>query len=95
MRARKLIVGREALARSRRRLHSVLITTDISPGSKEEILRDFADYPIIEKYTSAEIEAFFGVKKAKALGFEKSTLAQSIYTHLKAFRINSPKPRSS
>jgi hypothetical protein len=90
VRARKLIIGREALARSRRRLHSILISTDISPASKEEILREFGDYPIIQKYTSAEIEQFFGARNAKVVGFEKSSLAKSIYLQLKEARLNSP-----
>ena len=98
VRARKLIVGREALVRSRRRLHSILIATDISENSKQEILREFADYPILQKYTSREFEEFFGVRNAKVLGFEKSSLAQSIYGELKSTRINPsarPKPRES
>jgi len=90
VRAKKLIVGREALAHSRRRLHSVLISTDISASSKNEILRDFADYPILQKYASSEFEQFFGVRNAKVLGFEKSTLAKSIYSELKAHRVNVP-----
>jgi hypothetical protein len=90
VRAKKLIVGREALARSRRRLHSILLATDISETSKAEILRDFSDYPILQKYTAAELEQFFGVRNAKVLGLEKSSLAQSIYGELKEQRINSP-----
>src|SRR5690242_3498003 len=88
VRARKLIVGREALVRSRRRLHSILISTDLSANSREEILREFADYPILQKYTTAEIERFFGVRNAKVLGFEKSSLAKSIYSELKDSRLN-------
>lgn len=96
VRARKLIVGREALVRSRRRLHSVLIATDLSENSKQEILRDFADYPILQKYSARELEEFFGVRNAKVLGLEKSTLAQSIYSELKSARINEPpKPPAS
>ena len=91
VRARKLIVGREALVRSRRRLHSVLIATDISENSKLEILREFADYPILQKYTSKELEDFFGVRNAKVLRLEKSSLAQSIYAGLKGARVNAPR----
>lgn len=93
VRARKLIVGREALVRSRRRLHSILIATDISDNSKQEILHEFADYPILQKYTSREFEQFFGVRNAKVLGLEKSSLAQSIYGELKGVRINIPTSR--
>ena len=90
VRARKLIVGRAALERSRRRLHSVLITSDISDGSREEILREFGDYPILQLYTSADLERFFGVRNAKVVGFQKSSLAQSIYHALKHARLNPP-----
>ena len=88
VRAKKLIIGRDALVRSRRRLHSILITTDISDTSKQEILREFKDYPILQRYTSAELEQFFGLRNTKVLGFEKSTLAQSVYSELKDFRLN-------
>jgi hypothetical protein len=90
VRAKKFIVGRHALVRSRRRLHSILITTDISENSKQEILNEFADYPVLQKYTSGEIERFFGLRNTKVLGFEKSSLAQSIYSGLKDARVNPP-----
>jgi hypothetical protein len=90
VRARKLIVGREALARSRRRLHSVLITEDISENSKDEVLREFSDYPVVQKYTSAQLAEYFGVRNAKVIGFEKSSLAKSIYAELKGCRLNAP-----
>jgi hypothetical protein len=95
VRAKKLIVGREALARSRRRLHSVLISTDLSDKSKAEVLREFADYPVLQKYTTAEIERFFGLRNAKVLGFEKSSLAQSIYRELKDCRLNLSGPKDA
>jgi hypothetical protein len=90
VRSRKLLVGREALAHNRRRLHSVLIATDISENSKAEILRDFSDYPVLQKYTAAQLEQFFGARNAKVIGFEKSSLAKSIYGELKECRLNSP-----
>jgi hypothetical protein len=93
VRARKLIVGREALVRGRRRLHSILIATDLSENSKAEILREFADYPILQKYSSGEFDEFFGVRNAKVLGLEKSSLAQSIYAELKESRVNALRPQ--
>ena len=91
LKSRNLIVGRDTLRRSKSNLHFVLITTDISDGSRAEILSDFSHYPIVQKYTSPELEKFFGVKGAKVVGFAKSGLAQSIYAEMKANRINSPK----
>ena len=88
LRARKLIVGRDTLRRSKSKLHFVLITRDISEASRAEILSDFAHYPIVQDYTTKELEKFFRVKGAKVIGFEKSGLAQSIYVELKDHRIN-------
>ena len=90
LRSRILIVGRDTLARSKSRLHFVLITRDLSENSRAEILSDFAHYPVVQHYTTEELEKFFGIKGAKVIGFEKSGLAQSIYAELKEHRINSP-----
>jgi hypothetical protein len=90
LRSRNLIVGRETLSRSKSKLHFVLITSDLAEGSREEILLDFKHYPIIQRYTSAELEKFFGIKGAKVVGFQKSGLAQSLYAELKENRINAP-----
>jgi hypothetical protein len=90
IRSRGLLVGRETLGRSKSRLHFVLITLDISDQSRAEVLADFAHYPVVQLYTSAELEQFFGVKGAKVIGFQKSGLAESIYAELKQHRINKP-----
>jgi hypothetical protein len=90
LRARILIVGRETLLRSKSRLHFVLVTDDLSEQSRKEVLSDFAHYPVVQRYTSQELEQFFGVKGTKVLGFVKSGLAQSIYAELKEYRLNKP-----
>jgi hypothetical protein len=90
LRSRSLLIGRETLGRSKSRLHFVLITLDISEQSRAEVLSDFAHYPIVQLYTSAELEHYFGVKGAKVIGFQKSGLAQSIYAELKQHRLNKP-----
>ena len=90
LRSRILIVGRDTLARSKSRLHFVLITRDLSEKSRTDILSDFAHYPVVQHYTMEELEKFFGIKGAKVIGFRKSGLAQSLYAELKAHRINSP-----
>jgi hypothetical protein len=90
LKSRTLLVGRDTLRRSKSKLHFVLITTDISEGSRAEILSNFSHYPVVQKYTSAELETFFGVKGAKVVGFAKSGLAQSIYAEMKEQRINRP-----
>ena len=83
IKSRNLLVGRDTLRRSKSKLHFVLITTDISDGSRAEILTDFSHYPVVQKYTSEELATFFGVKGAKVVGFSKSGLAQSIYAEMK------------
>lgn len=92
LKSRILIVGRDAVHRSKGKLHFVLITTDISERSRDEILSDFSHYPVVQTFTSAELEQFFGIQGAKVVGFAKSNLAQSIYKELKDLRINSPSP---
>jgi hypothetical protein len=90
IRSRILLVGRETLGRSKSKLHFVLITLDISEQSRAEVLADFAHYPVVQLYTSTELERYFGVKGAKVIGFQKSGLAQSIYAELKQHRLNKP-----
>jgi hypothetical protein len=93
LKSRALIIGREMLARSKGRLHFVLITTDISESSREQILKDFMHYPVVQHYSAADLETFFNVRGAKVIGFAKSGLAQSIYAELKPHRINRPVER--
>jgi hypothetical protein len=97
LRTRTLLVGRDTLRRSKRKLHFILITRDLSANSRELVLKDFAHYPIVEHYTEADVEKFFGLKGTKVVGFAKSGLAQSIYAELKLRRINKPAaaPKSS
>jgi hypothetical protein len=87
---RALLVGRDTLRANKGKLHFVLITTDIAEASREEVLRDFTHYPVVQHFTAADFERFFNVKGAKAVGFVKSGLAQSIYAELKPHRINQP-----
>lgn len=99
LRSRILLVGRETLRRRRSRLHFVLMTTDLSAGSRAEILQEFDSYPIVQHYTSTDLERLFNARGAKVIGFARSALAQSILTELKVHRIHqpaiSPKPRES
>ena len=90
LRSRNLLVGRETLQRSKSKLHFVLLTCDLSDNSRAAILSDFEHYPVVQHYTSDELEKFFGIKGAKVIGFQKSGLAQSIYAELKQHRINKP-----
>lgn len=90
LRSRLLIVGRETIRRSKSRLHFVLITRDISENSRQEMLKTFMHYPVVQHYTTADLEQFFGLKGAKVIGFAKSSLARTIYAELKPHRLNRP-----
>lgn len=90
LRARILLVGRETLFHSKSRLHFVLVTEDIAESIRAEVLAGFTHYPVVQHFTAADLEKFFGIKGAKVIGFAKSGLAQSIYAELKAHRINRP-----
>jgi hypothetical protein len=90
LRSRILIVGRENIRRSKSKLHFVLITRDISENSREEMLKTFVHYPVVQHYMSSDLEQFFALKGAKVIGFAKSTLAQTLYAELKPHRLNKP-----
>ena len=90
MKTRGLIIGRDSLFANKGKLHFVLITEDIAAEHREEVLKNFAHYPVVQHYQQADLEKFFNVKGAKAVGFTKSGLAQSIYAELKPYRINQP-----
>jgi len=90
LKTRGLIIGRDSLFANKGKLHFVLITEDIAEVSREEVLKNFSHYPVVQHYQQADLEKFFNVKGAKAVGFAKSGLAQSIYSELKPFRINQP-----
>ena len=85
-----LLIGREALRRSKSHLHFVLIATDIIANHREEVLADFKHYPVVQQFTAVDFERLFKIKGAKTVGFAKSDLAKSIYAGLKPHRINEP-----
>lgn len=89
-RARCWIVGRPALARSRSRLHFILVTRDASERTVEEILRTFRHYPIVQTLRSEDLERHFQLKGTKVLGFQKGDLAKNLYAALKTHRLNPP-----
>ena len=46
--------------------------------SREQILKDFEHYPVVQCYTESDLETHFRIKGAKVVGFAKSGLAQSL-----------------
>ncbi|MGV3773998.1 MAG: hypothetical protein ACO1QB_13940 [Verrucomicrobiales bacterium] len=87
---RSLIMGRDTLERSKSRLQFLLITTDISDNSKNAMLKEYEHYPVVQYYSSADLERHFGCNSCKVVGFEKSDLSKAVYAGLKQFRINKP-----
>jgi len=90
LRSRNLIVGRDTLARSKSRLHFVLITSDLAEASREQVLRELSHYPVVQRYSSDDLEKYFAIKGAKVIGFQKSGLALSLYAELREYRVNLP-----
>lgn len=66
-----LLIGREALRRSKSHLHFVLIATDIIPSHRDEVLADCKHYPVVQHFTATDFERLFKLKGAKSL-FEKA-----------------------
>jgi hypothetical protein len=98
LKTRGLVAGRDALRANKGKLHFVLITEDIAEIHRDEVLKDFSHYPVVQHFLAGDLEKHFNVKGAKAVGFLKSGLAQSIYAELKEFRLNRPSvppPRES
>ena len=87
LRAAILVPGREALQRTRKKLLFVLLTTDLSANSRQDVLGDFRGLPFVERYTAADVERFFHLHNTKVIGFKKSALAASILRELKPFRL--------
>jgi hypothetical protein len=94
LRARLVVVGREPLSRMRRKLGFVLIVEGLRPESRAAIVADYAGIPVVEHFTSEDLERSLNVRGAKVVGFRKSTLASSILTELREFRIE-PAPRAA
>lgn len=90
LRARILVVGRDALRRRKARLQFVLVTTDLSENSRKEVLRDFQACPVVERYTSGQLEELLKLRRTKVIGFLKSDLARSLYAEVKTQRLNDP-----
>lgn len=88
LKTRALIIGRESLRANLGKLHFVLVTDDIAEEHRAEVLKDFSHYPVVQHFSSADLERFLNVKGARAVGFVKSDLAKSIYAELKEFRLN-------
>jgi hypothetical protein len=66
------------------------MTKDISENSRGKILWEFRHYPVVQNYTTEDLEEFFGMKGTKVVGFRKSDLARSLYAALKEYRISQP-----
>jgi len=73
-----VVIGRNSLSRARKKLLFLLITTDISDNSRNEILNQFSELPVVELYHSTELADRFGLHNCKVLGFKNSGITQRI-----------------
>lgn len=78
-----LVVGRDSLYRFHRKLHFLLLTTDLSGSSRERFERDFTDVAIVTGYTSDDLQQYFQLFGTKVLGFKKSPLSVTILRELR------------
>ncbi|MBN2451845.1 MAG: hypothetical protein JXR77_15770 [Lentisphaeria bacterium] len=76
-RAAVVVAGRERLFRMGKALEFVLITTDISAGSRREVLAAVR-CPVVCCLTSAEVEMHLGLRGTKVVGFKRSSLARGL-----------------
>ncbi len=92
IKARLLVVGRERLQHDRKKLQFLLVTTDISENSRREMQRGVAPLPVVQHYTSTEVEKLLQLKNTKVLGFKQSPLSRSIFEGLNEFLLQPPPP---
>ena len=92
IKARLLVVGRQRLQHDRKKLQFLLLTTDISENSRREMLKGVAPLPVVQHYTSAEVEKLLQLKGTKVLGFRQSPLSRTIFEGLQEFVIQTPPP---
>ncbi len=79
-----LVVGREKLARMSGKLCFIMLATDISEGSENamRLHHRLKEIPFIKRYSSQQIEAFFGLTGVKIVGFVQNPLSKSILQEL-------------
>lgn len=91
-----LVVGRDSLYRVHRKLHFLLLTTDLSGSSRQRFEHDFADVTIVTGYTSDDLQKYFQFFGTKVLGFKKSPLTVTILRELRdagKLRVSRPQPK--
>ena len=87
-RTNNYVVGRDNLSRTKRKLKFLLVTTDISENSLNKMKNEFNEIPIVQYYTSEDLENHFQVQKTKIIGFKKSPISDGVYKALKDWRLN-------
>ncbi|MBI3882369.1 MAG: hypothetical protein HY301_20210 [Verrucomicrobia bacterium] len=96
LRSGAVVVGRDSLRRQKRKLHFLLVTTDLAENSRHEFDRDFPGTNVVTRYTAEEIERHFHFKGTKVLGFKKAPITFAIYRELRDLVANesteAPKP---
>jgi hypothetical protein len=82
--ANVVVTGREKLAQMGCNLVFVMITSDLSANSRNEVMQRIK-VPVVEYGTSAEIQRLFGLENAKIVGFKRNSLSTQILAALKPF----------
>ncbi len=74
--------GRQRLSQHRNKLAFVLVTRDLSPNSLKETLREFP-CPVYQAFSPEDMEALWGFKGTKVVGFRRGSLSSSVQKLLK------------
>ena len=85
-----IIVGRHKMYHDQNRIAFVLVATDISDNSMQELEKNMPRTPVVQKFSSEELKIHFDQDNAKMIAFKKSDLASSILAELKSYRIDNP-----
>jgi hypothetical protein len=85
------IPGRERTLGMTHRLEFVWITTDLSAGSRRQILASIGDTcPVVEWGTSSDVFSWLRFGNAKVIGFRRHPLSADVLSHLSPWIIIAP-----
>ncbi len=77
-RAGLAVTGREKLARMASKLEFVIVTTDATDNTADEIAHS-VHCPLLRVLTSEELHRLFGLENCRVAGFKKSSLSAQMH----------------
>ncbi len=83
------MVGRQKMYHAKDRIAFVLVATDLSDNSMQELKKNMERTPLVQKFSSDELKIHFDEENVKMIAFKKSDLASSILAELQLYRIDS------